>query len=57
MLSHDIITQYFKGRIKNFITYQGPDGKQNEREKITESFAAIMVQVIGFKDIYSAWED
>lgn len=43
MLTDDIITQYFKGRIKNFITYQGPDGKENVREKITESFAAIMV--------------
>lgn len=57
MLTDDIITQYFRGRIRNFITYDGPDGKQVCREKITESFAAIMVQVIGFKDLYSAWED
>ena len=27
MLTDDIITQYFKGRIRNFITYEGPDGK------------------------------
>ena len=56
MLQDDIITKYFKGKNKQIITYTGSDGKNREIEKIQDSFAAIMIRVIGFKDIYSAWE-
>ena len=43
--------------MKGRITYKDGSGKEVLKEKVTESFAAIMVRVIGFKDIYSAWEE
>ena len=57
MLDNDIVTQYFRGRTRSIITYQDEDNKSCSHEKIEQSFAAIMVGVIGFKDLYSAWEN
>ena len=52
----DIISQNFKGRIRQIISYTGDDGQQKQKEKVIDSFAAILVRVVGFKDVYEAWE-
>ena len=56
-LDKDIVTQYFRGRTRSTISYKNEDGKACQTEKVEQSFAAIMVGVIGFKDLYSAWEN
>ena len=38
------------------MTFTHKDGKKHSKHKILDSFAAIMVRVIGFKDLYEAWE-
>ena len=57
VLDNDIVTQYFRGQTRSIITYQDEEKKTCSHEKIEQSFAAIMVGVIGFKDLYSAWEN
>ena len=53
----DVITVNFKGRIREIMQYQGADGNQKIKEKLVDSFATIMVGVIGYKEIYEAWEN
>jgi len=52
----DIITTNFKGRIRQMITFKGQDGAEKVKETVIDSFAAILVRVVGFKDLYEAWE-
>lgn len=33
------------------------DGQEKVVEKIVDSFAAILIRVVGFKEIYEAWEN
>lgn len=53
----DAISQNFKGQIKQIITYTGTDGQEKTKESINDFFAAILIRVIGFKEIYEAWEE
>lgn len=53
----DVISEYFKGRVRSIITYTGNDGQQKTKESITDVFATILIRVIGFKEIYEAWEE
>jgi hypothetical protein len=53
----DIITKVFKGRIRQIMKYKGQDGIEKVKETLIDSFAAIMVRVIGFKELYEAWEN
>lgn len=53
----DIIDENFKGKIRSVITYKGPDGSDKIKESITDVFATILIRVIGFKEIYEAWEE
>lgn len=53
----DAISQNFKGKIKQIITYTGTDGQEKTKESINDFFAAILIRVIGFKEIYEAWEE
>lgn len=53
----DVITVNFKGRIREIMKYQGADGTQKIKEKLVDSFATIMVGVIGYKEVYEAWEN
>lgn len=55
--SNDAISDNFKGKIQQIITYKGTDGTQKTKESINDFFAAIMIRVIGFKEIYEAWEE
>lgn len=48
----DPISDIFKGRVKQIITFQGSDGHPKQKEKVIDSFAAILVRVVGFKEIY-----
>lgn len=57
MMDDDLISQNFKGKLRRIISYTGSDGKHRQIEKVVDSFAAIMVNVIGFKDVFNAWED
>ena len=57
VLKDDMITNYFRGKIRRIITFDRPDGRSKVKEKIIDSFAAILIRVIGFKDLYTAWED
>lgn len=57
VLDRDIITKLFRGKFRSFIAYNGADGQSKCKEKIIETFAAIMIRVIGFKDLYTAWEE
>lgn len=57
VLKDDMITNYFRGKIRRIITFDRPDGRTKVKEKIIDSFAAILIRVIGFKDLYTAWED
>jgi hypothetical protein len=50
----DIISIIFRGSIKQIMNVTG---KENEEERIIESFAAIMIRIVGFKEIYEAWEN
>jgi hypothetical protein len=52
-----VITVNFKGRIREIMKYQGADGTQKIKEKLVDSFATIMVGVIGYKEVYEAWEN
>ena len=56
-LDVDVIAQHFKGRVRQIISFTGADGKQKTKETVIDSFAAILVRVIGFKEIYEAWEN
>lgn len=53
----DVITVNFKGRIREIMKYQGADGTQKVKENLVDSFATIMIGVIGYKEIYEAWEN
>jgi hypothetical protein len=53
----DVITDNFKGRIRSIITYTGSDGTEKTKESVTDVFATILIRVIGFKEIYEAWEE
>ena len=57
MMDEDLISQNFRGKLRRIIKYTGSDGKNRQIEKVVDSFAAIMVNVIGFKDVLNAWED
>ena len=39
------------------MTYSHADGKKHSRQKVLDSFAAVMVRVVGFKELYEAWEN
>lgn len=40
------------------MTFSHTDGKvQHTKQKIMDSFAAIMIRVVGFKELYEAWEN
>ena len=40
--------------IQKFHDYKG---RETEKQKITNSFAATLIRVVGFKEIYEAWEN
>ena len=53
----DAIANYFKGKFRTLIEFKrSSDGKDEVRERVVENFAAIMVRVVGFNELYSAWE-
>lgn len=54
---NDVISQNFKGRIRQIISFNGADGQMKVKENVIDSFAAILVRVVGFKEIYEAWEN
>jgi hypothetical protein len=37
--------------------FKGSDGVEKVKETLIDSFAAIMVRVIGYKELYEAWEN
>jgi len=39
------------------MTYTGEDGLLKQKENVIDSFAAILVRVVGYKDVYEAWEN
>ena len=46
------------GRTKQIMTFSHTDGKvHHTKQKIMDSFAAIMIRVVGFKELYEAWEN
>ena len=53
----DVISRNFKGRIRQIMKYKGSDGTEKVKETLIDSFAAIMVRVIGYKELYEAWEN
>lgn len=53
----DVITKDFMGRTRQVMTYSHADGKKHSRQKVLDSFAAVMVRVVGFKELYEAWEN
>jgi len=53
----DVITRVFKGRIRQIMKFKGSDGAEKMKETLIDSFAAIMVRVIGYKELYEAWEN
>jgi hypothetical protein len=53
----DVITNDFMGRTRQVMTYSHSDGKKHSRQKVLDSFAAVMVRVVGFKELYEAWEN
>jgi|SaaInl33SG_5_DNA_1037386.scaffolds.fasta_scaffold17482_1 hypothetical protein len=53
----DVITNVFKGRIRQIMKFKGSDGVEKVKENLIDSFAAIMVRVIGYKELYEAWEN
>ena len=57
LLDDDLITKHFRGKLRRIITYQGSDGKSRAIEKVIDSFAAILIRVVGYKDAFNAWED
>lgn len=57
ILDNDLISQNFRCKLRRVISYTGSDGKNRSIEKVVDNFAAIMVNVIGFKDVFNAWEE
>jgi len=53
----DIIEENFKGKVRSIITFTGLDGTEKTKESVTDVFATILIRVIGFKEIYEAWEE
>lgn len=39
------------------MTFSHKDGRKHSRQKVLDSFAAVMVRVVGFKELYEAWEN
>mmetsp|Transcript_17901 Transcript_17901/g.30438 ORF Transcript_17901/g.30438 Transcript_17901/m.30438 type:complete len:723 (+) Transcript_17901:935-3103(+) len=56
ILKDDMVTKNFRGSIRQMISYDGQDGTKQVRERIIDSFAAILVRVVGFNELYDAWE-
>jgi len=57
LFKDDIVSNSFRGRIRQIISFKGTDGLIKEKETVLDSFAAILVRVVGFKDLYEAWEE
>ena len=57
LFKDDVITSHFKGRVRQIISFKGQDGTEKLKETVTDSFAAILIRVVGFKEIYEAWEN
>ena len=55
-MEEDMIAENFKGRTRQIISYKGKDGQNRTTETVIDFFAAILIGVIGFKEIYEAWE-
>lgn len=52
-----MIAKYFKGSNKEITNFLDENGNSKTTEKVEEQFAAILIRVIGFKEIYEAWEN
>mmetsp|Transcript_13952 Transcript_13952/g.21749 ORF Transcript_13952/g.21749 Transcript_13952/m.21749 type:complete len:99 (+) Transcript_13952:1330-1626(+) len=57
ILTDDMVSRNFKGQVRQVFSYQDHEGTNRVREKVTDTFAAILIRVVGFKDIYNAWEE
>lgn len=56
LVGNDVISTDFMSRIRKIQKFHDYKGRTNEKQKITDSFAATLIRVIGFKEIYEAWE-
>jgi len=56
-MGKDVITNDFMGRTRQVMTFSHADGQKTSKQKVLDSFAAVMVRVIGFKELYEAWEN
>ena len=55
-IGKDVVSQDFMSRIRQVQMYTDEKGKITEKQKIQDSFAATLIRVIGFKEVYEAWE-
>lgn len=53
----DVISKDFMSRTRQVTTFTHPDGQKHSRQRVLDSFAAVMVRVVGFKELYEAWEN
>ena len=51
-----IISEAFFGQLETFIEFTDKSGK-DQTIKIKEAFAEVLLNVIGIKDLYEAWEN
>ena len=51
-----MVSQNFKGKMRQIISYKGSDGQEKTIENVTDFFAAILVRVVDFNELYDAWE-
>ena len=43
-------------RVRKILTYTESDGRKTVKQKVCDSFTATLIRVIGFKELYEAWE-
>lgn len=55
-IGKDVISQDFMSRIRQVQMYTDEKGQITEKQKVQDSFAATLIRVIGFKEVYEAWE-
>ena len=56
-IGNDVISVDFMSRIRKIQKFHDQHGREKEKQKIEDSFAATLIRVIGFKEIYEAWEN
>lgn len=55
-MGSDVVSQDFLQRVRKIQTYTESDGRRTIKQRVSDKFTATLIRVIGFKELYEAWE-